>query len=148
VSQIGSATLSRLIIGAADKLVVDMVAAIYPIRVVKAMGEMAVINRGEGSVSAGDTFAVFLEGEELIDPQSGESLGSMEVEVGLGTVTEVKPKFAFIKMASGTLQSDANYLLRKAKKPAATPPRRAAARPGAPRATAQEPSRRDAFLNN
>lgn len=149
VSHVGTGTLSRLVSGAANKLVVDMVAAIYPIRVVKSMGTMAVINRGEGSVKAGETFAVFLEGEELIDPQSGESLGSMEIEVGRGTITEVKPKFAFLKMASGTLEADANYILRKTgKKPASAAPAKRAASAQPPKRAAQQPSRADTFLSN
>src|SRR5690606_33417981 len=96
-TSVGTATLGKLINGAADVLIDKMVASIYPIRVVKAMGDTAIINRGEGSVSVGEGYAVFLEGEELTDPQSGESLGSMEMEVGLARITEVRPKFAFIK---------------------------------------------------
>lgn len=143
VSHVGAGALSKLISNAADKLVSEMVASIYPMRVVKAMGDTAIINRGEGAVSKGETYAVFLEGEELIDPQSGESLGSMEVEVGVGTVTEVKPKFSYLKMSSGNLEADGSYILRKAvKKPA--PPKRAAS----PRRAPQEPSRKDSFLNN
>lgn len=149
VSHIGSGTLSRLISNAAGKLVDTMVAAIYPIRVVKAMGATAIINRGEGGVSAGETYAVFLEGEELIDPQSGESLGSMEIEIGLGTITEVRPKFSFLKMATGNLEANGNYIVRKTEKKARAP---AAAKrtssSSAPRRQSQEPSRKDLFLNN
>lgn len=148
-ASIGSATLSRLIGDSADILVDRMVASIYPIRVVKAMGDTAVINRGEGAVTQGEAYAVFLEGEELLDPQSGESLGSMEIEIGLGQVTEVKPKFAFLKMASGTLEANGNYILRKTDKklPATAGAKRPAAKSTATRKPA-EPSRKDAFLNN
>lgn len=149
-SSVGEATLARLIAGAADKLIDQMVAAIYPIRVVKVMGGTAIINRGEGSINLGDTYAVFLMGDELVDPQSGESLGAMEVEVGIGQITDVKPKFSFLKMATGTLDAQGDYLLRKTSKkpPAATPPRsaaRPAAKPAAPKPAA--PSRKDVFLN-
>ena len=148
-SSVGEATLARLVEGAADKLIDQMVAAIYPIRVVKVMGGTAVINRGEGSVSLGETYAVFLMGDELLDPQSGESLGAMEVEVGIGQITDVKPKFSFLKMATGTLDAQGDYLLRKTSKkpPAATQPRstRPAAKSSAPKPAA--PSRKDVFLN-
>lgn len=148
VSSIGSATLSRLIGEASHKLMDKLIASIYPIRVVKVMGDVAIINRGEDNVSVGETYAVFQMGEELVDPQSGESLGSMEVEIGLGKISEVKPKFAFLKMATGTLDPTAEYLLRKTDKKApgaaAPQPRR---RPAAQSAAA-EPSRKDLFLKN
>lgn len=147
VSSIGSATLGKLISAAADKLMHKLVASIYPIRVVKVMGNTAVINRGEGSAAKGETYAVFLMGEDLVDPQSGESLGAMEVEVGLGQITDVKPKFSMMNMATGTLDPAGSYILRKTdKKPpsavASTPKK---AQPSARKA--QQPSRKDTFLN-
>src|SRR5690606_917574 len=131
VSSIGAATLSRLIGDASGKLMDNLIASIYPIRVVKVMGDVAIINRGEGSASVGETYAVFLMGEELVDPQSGESLGAMEVEAGIGKITEVKPKFSFLKMATGSLDANAEYIVRKTDKkvPAAAGP----ARPREPR---------------
>lgn len=146
-SSIGNRTLSRLIQEASNKLMDNLVASIYPIRVVKVVGDVAIINRGEGSATVGDTYAVFLMGDELIDPQSGESLGSLEIEAGVGTVTEVKPKFAFLKMANATLDPNADYIVRKADKrpPTAKPkPRPRQRTQSAPAA----PSRKDTFLNN
>lgn len=149
VSSIGASTLARLISNAADSLVDQMVAAIYPIRVVKVMGDTAIINRGEGSTRTGDVYALFLMGEEVIDPQSGESLGSMELEVGLGEVTEVKPKFAIIRVATGKLEADGEYLLRKTDKKLPRPAAKPAAAKSRPKAPAKpkEPSRKDIFLN-
>lgn len=150
VSSIGAGTLNRLISGAADKLMGKLVTSIYPIRVVKVMGDVAIINRGEGSATAGQTYAVFMVGEELTDPQSGESLGALEVEVGLGKITEVKPKFSFLKMATGTLDANSEYIVRTTDKkpPAAAAP---AKKPQRPRASSpskpQAPSRKDTFLN-
>lgn len=145
-TSVGAATLGKLIGGAADRLIDRMVAAIYPIQVVKVVGDTAIINRGEGSVSMGETYAVFQVGEELTDPQSGESLGSMETEVGLGKVTDVKPKFAFLKMASGPLVAGTDYIVRKTdKKPAGkAAPKKARPGPTKPKA----PDRADVFLGN
>jgi len=147
VSSIGAGTLSRLIGGAADKLMDNLIASIYPIRVIKVVGDVAIINRGEGSATVGETYAVFLMGEELTDPQSGESLGVMEIEAGLGKITEVKPKFSFLKMATGQLDPNGEYIVRKTDK---KPPAAAAPTPR-PRQPAQSkpqpPSRKDVFLN-
>ena len=147
VSSIGAGTLSRLIGGAADKLMDNLIASIYPIRVIKVVGDVAIINRGEGSATVGETYAVFLMGEELTDPQSGESLGVMEIEAGLGKITEVKPKFAFLKMATGQLDANAAYIVRKTDKklPAAAAPTPRPRQPAQSKPTA--PSRKDVFLN-
>lgn len=142
-SSVSAGSLAGLISGAADKLMDSLVASIYPIRVVKVMGStIAVINRGEGAAQKGEIYDVFLMGEELIDPQSGESLGAMEVEVGRGKITDVKPKFSLLKLDSGTLDSTAQYLLRKA----GPPPKPAPATKPRP-AKPAEPSRKDLFLN-
>jgi len=147
VSSIGAGTLSRLIGGAADKLMDNLIASIYPIRVIKVVGDVAIINRGEGSATVGETYAVFLMGEELTDPQSGESLGVMEIEAGLGKITEVKPKFSFLKMATGQLDPNGEYIVRKTDKkpPAAAAPTPRPRQPAQSKPTA--PSRKDVFLN-
>lgn len=149
-TSVGAGTLAGLIGNAADILVEKMVASIYPIRVVKVMGDTAIINRGEGGVAKGERYAVFISGEELVDPQSGESLGSLETEVGLGTIVDVKPKFAVLKMDTGALAAGDDYIVRKSNKKA---PAKAGAKPAArPQNAAprkpQEPSRKDMFLNN
>jgi hypothetical protein len=113
-SSVSNESLIKMIASAADKLVEKMVVSIYPIQIVKVVpGGMAVINRGEGSVNKGESYAIFLMGEELKDPQSGESLGAMEIEAGIGKITDVKPKFSFLKLDSGTLEPQAEYIVRK-----------------------------------
>jgi len=150
-TSVGSATLGQLIRGASEKLIDRMVDAIYPIQVVKVMGDTAIINRGEGGVLPGEVYAVFQTGEALVDPQSGESLGSMETEVGLGRITQVKPKFAFLTMASGTLAEGRAYVVRKTNKklPAAVSGKMAHRKVRSTAASGpKEPSRADVFLEN
>ncbi len=148
VSSIGAGTLAKLVGVAAEQLMDKLVVSIYPIRVVKVMGDIAIINRGEGSAAEGEIYAVFLMGEELTDPQSGESLGPMEVEVGTGQITEVKPKFSFLKMANGALDASGDYIVRKTSKKLAAP---AGQKPQKAKNAAarkpQQPSRKDTFLN-
>lgn len=148
-SSVGSGTLANLVSRAADTLIDRMVAGIYPIRVVKVMGSsMAILNRGEGSIKKGEKYAVFMMGEDLMDPQSGESLGPLEVDAGIGTIVDVKPKFSTLKMDSGTLESDLNYVVRKTSG-AAAPARPASrsSRNNAANAKPAEPSRKNVFLN-
>lgn len=154
VASIGAGTLGKLIGGAADKLMEKLVVSIYPIRVVKVMGDIAIINRGEGSVSKGETYAVFLMGEELTDPQSGESLGPMELEMGIGQITDVKPKFSFLKMGNGPLDSSGDYIVRKSSKKAAAAgaqksqkSQKSQKAKGTTAKKPEPPSRKDVFLN-
>ena len=58
-------------------------------KVVKATGNTVYINAGaESGVKVGDEFAIFTKGEELIDPDTGISLGSEETKVGVIKVTD------------------------------------------------------------
>jgi hypothetical protein len=56
-----------------------------------------VINKGsEDGVSIGDRFQIYGIGEEVIDPESGISLGKLESVRGTGKVSHVQPKLATI----------------------------------------------------
>jgi curli biogenesis system outer membrane secretion channel CsgG len=56
----------------------------------------------EGGVKVGDEFNVFSQGEEIIDPDTGLSLGSEEKQVGTIEVVEAKDKYATAKVVSGS----------------------------------------------
>ena len=130
VSNISDQQMIALISAASDKLIEKLIANIYPIRVAKVVNTTtAVVNRGEDSIKKGEVFSIFQMGEELKDPQSGESLGAMEIDVGLGKIIDVKPKFSFFKLDSGTLEPNGEYILRKAEAPAAKPAAKPAAGP-------------------
>jgi len=52
-------------------------------------------NRGEGTgIEIGQYWEVFHPGEEMIDPDTGESLGAEEIPLGWAQVTQVTPKFS------------------------------------------------------
>jgi len=58
-------------------------------KVVKASGSTVYINAGsEAGVNVGDAFEIYSKGEELIDPDTGISLGSEETKVGEIKVTD------------------------------------------------------------
>ena len=110
-TQITSDVLAKNLSTAARKLVSGMVETIFPIRVVRRDGNMLVLNRGEGSIDQGEQLSVFVLGEDLRDPQSGESLGRMETHVATGTVIEVKPKYAILRLTSALSAADSAELL-------------------------------------
>lgn len=57
-----------------------------------------VLNVGENyGVSKGDKFVVFEMGEEVEDPETGDSLGKLEIVKGKGKVIHVQPKMCHIQ---------------------------------------------------
>jgi len=82
------------------KLATQFVAQVYPMKVIKrtANGQL-IINRGQdGGLKKGDKLVVFSAGEELIDPDTGESLGSSEEYIGEVSVTRINPKITYVKI--------------------------------------------------
>ncbi len=77
------------------KEVVRMVTyTIYPIKVIKASGNTAYLNYGCSALKKGTTLEVFRLGEALIDPDTGEKLGSEEELVAKLKVTKCTHKFS------------------------------------------------------
>ena len=72
-------------------------------RVIKAQGGQVWINLGTGSgIKVGDEFEVIRKGEELIDPDTGISLGAVEEKVGAIVITEVTAQYAIASIKSGS----------------------------------------------
>ncbi len=83
--------------------VVKVIDAIYPIRIISVNADGVAINRGEGGgVAPGDTLDVYVEGQEMIDPDTGEVLGSEETKVARIRVTQVLAKFSKAQVLGGT----------------------------------------------
>jgi len=52
------------------------------------------INIAQEQANIGDRYEVYSVGEELIDPDTGESLGAIEERLGMIEIVRVKPKYA------------------------------------------------------
>lgn len=68
--------------------------------VVKADPTQIYTNLGSNSVSVGDTLRIMKMGEELIDPETGISLGGSMTTIGEIEVTQVQDKFSIAKPTS------------------------------------------------
>lgn len=81
----------------ADQLV-DLV---FPMKVLNVQMPQAFINRGQdGGLQEGDKLNVYRPGVALIDPDTGENLGSTETLIGNVKVTRVNPKFTIVTIDS------------------------------------------------
>ena len=67
-------------------------------------------------MTVGDTFNAFALGQELIDPDTKESLGREEVKVGTVKITQVNPKTSMADILDDT-GIDKGAILRKAPQP-------------------------------
>ena len=81
-------------------------AAVSSGRVIKVEGNQVWINLGATSgIKLGDEFTIIRQGEELIDPDSGLSLGAEEEEVGSLVVSDIKAKYSIATIQSGNAQA-------------------------------------------
>jgi len=72
----------------------QLVDVVFPMKVLNVQAGQVWINRGkDGGLKKGDILKVFRPGVVLIDPDTGENLGSAETEIGKIKVTRVNPKF-------------------------------------------------------
>ncbi|HJP19642.1 MAG TPA: CsgG/HfaB family protein [Nitrospinota bacterium] len=82
-----------------DKAVVEVTKKLdqlpYTGKIIKVTEDVIYTNIGErNGVSVGDLFNVYSRGEELIDPDTGENLGSEKTKVGSIKINSVKEKFS------------------------------------------------------
>ena len=70
--------------------------------VVRADGNQLYVNLGQGVVAAGDELRIISKGEELIDPETGISLGSLDTEIGSARVVNVQEQFSIAELVSST----------------------------------------------
>lgn len=95
-----------------EKMAEETQVELYPASVVKVLDEYTVvINRGrEHGVSKGDYFLVYcVDSEELTDPETGESLGHLEIVRGTGSVIHVQQKISTLK----SIKTDYKNIVRK-----------------------------------
>jgi curli biogenesis system outer membrane secretion channel CsgG len=63
--------------------------------VAKVSPENVMITLGQGRVEAGETVKVVSKGEEIVDPETGEVLGTEDEDIGTLKVTAVKEKYSY-----------------------------------------------------
>lgn len=70
-----------------------LIDVLYPARVVGKTGQIVTLNRGDGTnISEGQEWIIYAIGEEMIDPDTGRSLGVEEIEIGKIRITQVLPQ--------------------------------------------------------
>ncbi|MCX8064327.1 MAG: CsgG/HfaB family protein [Candidatus Hydrogenedentes bacterium] len=94
-----SGNVSRMLIEkaiekTASKVVEELMELAFPTKIIKITGDLIFINLPKERANLNDVYDVFALGDELIDPDTGESLGLEEIYVGKIKIVDVKPKFS------------------------------------------------------
>ena len=91
-------TMVKKIAASAADQIIDTV---FPMKVISVDGQSIFINRGkDGGLKKGDKLILFSPGAAMIDPDTGENLGSAEREVGEIVVSRINPKFTIAKISN------------------------------------------------
>ena len=99
----------------AEKIANHFADTTFPPKVLVKRDNTVTINRGEGGgMAAGDLFNVYALGEEMVDPDTKESLGREEVKVGKVKITQVGAKTSQAEILEDT-GIDKGAVLHKAK---------------------------------
>lgn len=111
-----------------EDLVIKTIDGVYPVKVMAFSGGVVNLNRGEGGgLAVGQVLDVYVEGQEMVDPDTGETLGAEEVKIGRIKVTEILPRFSKAAVVETSSPIPQGAICRKAKEqpaPAQEPARR------------------------
>lgn len=122
--QVRDAFLS-LVAGEVIEAIIDRV---YPVSIAAATEKgQIVLNQGGERIVEGMQFDVFAQGEQVVDPDTGESIGSVETHLATLEITRVTHTMSFARVISGDASKLAKGLLcrprqQKAKQDTGTKP--------------------------
>ncbi len=113
IKVVGSANIGSSIDGISRMVGAQVSETLFPLRIVSADDPNSLtINQGGQSVSTGKRFALIQLGAELKDPDTKESLGRKETEVGIVEITRVDPNLSYAKLISGKITKGTSMILR------------------------------------
>lgn len=94
---------------AAEAITGDITRAIYPMRLIRFDDPSSlIINQGGSGLRPGQRFVAFRLSDDLEDPDTHESLGKVETQVGVVEVTRVDTKVSYAKLVNGKLPASAD----------------------------------------
>lgn len=111
-----SVHFTRMAKRVAAQMADQLVDTVFPMLVLNSDGNQVWINRGkDGGLKVGEVLNIYRPGKELVDPYTGEKLGSAEEFVGKVKVVRVNPKFTIAEFITRGLINavDVGYIIRK-----------------------------------
>jgi Uncharacterized protein involved in formation of curli polymers len=112
--ELSDALLLALTRRMAEKVAQRVADVAFPARILAKTGKIVTINRGDGTgIAPGQLWEVFALGEELIDPDTGVSLGREEISVGKVRVQRVTARTAHAEITGEDLGIERNAIVRR-----------------------------------
>jgi len=97
----------KLVQMAASRIADSIMEYLYPVRIAALReGGMLILNRGGQGFADGDVFEVYRVGGDIIDPETGKSLGKDETKCGIIMLTKVLPRISYAKLLEGAIGED------------------------------------------
>lgn len=95
--------------GVSAQMADQFVDLVFPVEIISLKENTVYLNRGQdGGFKNGDVLNVYQKGEELIDPKTGENLGSAEEYIGKIKISRVNPKFTIATILQDKLKGEMN----------------------------------------
>ena len=102
----------------------DLVDRIYPLLIVDVSGNKVIVNGGGDSVKVGDRYDVYTKGKSILDPYTGESLGSKRSHTGKIQIVSVDSKMSTGIILSGDTLETGMVLSKSNSTPSKKSPRK------------------------
>jgi TolB-like protein len=84
-----------------DQISIKAHTSVYPPKVVNVSGDKVMLNYGEMMFLPCETWDLFSQGESIVDPGTGEVLGSSEEQIGVVQIVKSLPKMTAARLVSG-----------------------------------------------
>ncbi len=113
----------------AKQVIDSIIDRLYPIRIAsKNITGQLIINQGGKRISKGSVLDVFVQGEEIIDVDTKESLGRTENHIATIEIEKVTPTISYARLVKGDLDKISVGLICRLKKVELEVPERAGSR--------------------
>ena len=103
------ADLARIV---ANQIAKKSMFAVFPPKIIQVKTNTVAVNYGDGVLSVGELYDVYSLGEALIDPDTGESLGSDEEFVGSIKINRTTAKICYADIMDGGAVIQKGMILR------------------------------------
>lgn len=99
----GKSMATQMMDSLAEQIGTAIVTEIFPISVVSLSGDQVVLSQGGDALHVGDRWSAVMLGDELKDPQTGNSLGRTETPIGTIRIDRVAPQTSYGTIEEGAV---------------------------------------------
>lgn len=94
--------IEKAIDRASGKVVEELMELAFPLKVLLVRDGLVCINLPKERAKLEDVYEIFSVGEEIVDPDTGESLGKDEIYIGKVKIVDIKPKISYAEPIGNT----------------------------------------------